>query len=220
MGMDHQLSFRRSLSITNRLIVATACLLAGLLGPVAAWADENVTSTGFDPLAVGTLPYAVANVTPGDNVIFQPAVVGATIDVAELDLGTSMSFVNNSGGAVTVRFSGSTDVRPMVVDPAATFSLGAGLTLLADYGTNNVTVLTAATLGDVAGTISSSSAAGQAVGIWNSNPSTPLHITGDLSGNISSEGQDALAILVLYNNFQLDGDLSGNLTSTATAGSA
>ena len=132
-------------------------LFAGLSsGPLVAFAAnqdvENTSDTG-----AGSLRQAVADVGDGENVSFQPAVAGGTINLSsDLDVTKSMNFVNGSGGSVTTDFG----TNRMNVTSGSTIGLASGLTFQAERADTTYTIRTDGGMaidGGLAGTVRATS---------------------------------------------------------------
>jgi len=118
---------KRSARIVCLLVTLTLCLLSGPLGRLAIGANQSVSNQSDDVSTEGSLPYAVANVGTGEDVVFQPAVAGKTISLNTLHLYRSMDFNNASEGLVTVNVDVN-DFGGLRVEHSATLSFDSGLT--------------------------------------------------------------------------------------------
>ncbi len=229
------------------MLFMALCLLFGPFGAMALAADQNVDSTGTNPVTPGTLPYAVVNVGVGENVIFQPAVVGQTINLSsDLDVLRSMNFVNSSTGAVTTDIGGGS----MNVATGSTISIDSGLTWQTTttgvisartiYGANSFSInglngtiiatsedMSAFAVKVESGTLSiTGGMSGTLTGISNTGTANGLHslgdvsITGGLSGDISNTTASTSTGIFGNNSVSITGDLSGNIVSNSTGGTA
>jgi len=188
------------------------CLLLGPLGAVSLGADQDVINTGDS--GVGSLRQGVADVGAGENVIFQPAVAGQTINLSShLNVLRSMDFVNSSTGNVAVDFNGNA----MVVTGGSIISLDSGLTLqtattgATDAGT--IASIGSYTINGLNGTVTAQSVSGRAAGVYGA---VDVDITG-LSGVVTASSDDGFAAaLSAENNLNITGGLSGTVEASTT----
>ena len=106
------------------------------LVPIVAFAaNQNVDNT--NDTGAGSLRQAVVDVGAGEDVSFQPAVAGGTINLeSNLDVTKSMNFVNRSEGSVTTDFGGNR----MSVTNGSTIALDSDLTFQTSTSSDAYTV--------------------------------------------------------------------------------
>jgi len=174
----------------GRFLSIALSLLLGATGTLAFAADQNVINTNDS--GAGSLRQAVADVGAGENVSFQPAVAGGTINLTSdtLDVTRSMNFLNNSGGVVTI--SGSDQYYTNITGVGTTTSFDSGLAFQSSTAVDNgnVTALSiqnSHTINGLHSTLSASSLSDAGGKSYGALAFDDLNITGGgLTGDISA----------------------------------
>ena len=217
MAQNHSMERLPRRSTNFARLAASGCLLVmlSLFASELRAADQNVNSTGTSSSTPGTLPYAVANVISGENVIFQSTVADQTISLTTLNVPVTMNWLNSSGGAVTVDFS---NANCLTVATGAELSVAADLTLSANQA-NAIYVINNfsgdLSLGNINGSINGVSSTANAFSIRGETSLSVGDVTGDIYANAY---QSAFGMFTTGN--LLAGDISGTVTVESTTTNA
>ena len=187
--------------------------------PIVAFAaNQEVINTNDS--GAGSLRQAVVDVGAGEDVGFQPAVAGGTINLSSnLDVTKSMNFVNSSGGTVTTDLGSNR----MSVTNGSTIALDSDLTFQTSTSSDAYTVYADDGMiidGGIGGTIRATSTEGAARVIYvNNSGAGTLTINGGIleDGLIEVRGDKETFAISSADDMAINGPIAGTIRLETTS---